>query len=169
MKKIIILMVMFTYTHTSTSKEVEQTNETSTYLNLEYGKIGWFDQEEKNSLYGLEFQNKDTFKWNLDAIYGLSTSQENNKYFYFGINKDWHFKRPIVLSSSLSVGLFDNNQLIDLGHTVEFRTKFTIAYRFKNDHRLGLSIAHLSNSRLSNENPGTEILSMNYIVPLKSK
>jgi len=168
MKKSIILMVILAYPYISFSKEPLLTGEPNLYLNLEYGKIAWFDQEKQNSVYGIEFLKKHTLKWRLDTIFGVTASQENNKYIYFGIHKEWFLSDPVILSSSIGVGLFDNNEKIDLGHAIEFRTKITVAYRLKNNHRLGLSISHLSNSRLSNKNPGTEILSMNYIFPLKS-
>ena len=54
-----------------------------------------------------------------------------------------------------------------LGVTVaEFRTGIELAKRFRTGHRLGVSLAHLSNGSLSDKNPGTETLGLIYSIPL---
>ena len=49
---------------------------------------------------------------------------------------------------------------------MEFRSSLELAYRFDNRARLGLSFYHLSNASLDDNNPGTEVFSLNYSIPL---
>jgi len=56
--------------------------------------------------------------------------------------------------------------LLELGHPIEFKSTLELAYEFENRWRLGLAIYHLSNSRLSSTNPGTETLVATLSVPI---
>jgi hypothetical protein len=169
MKIILIVIIILLYSTTIHSKTKSSLVKPKSYLGLSYGKIALLDNEYKNNNYGIEYIRKKNNKWMLDSLFGISVSNSNNRYVYFGVNRDWKIKGSLVFRSSISVGLFDNNKLIDLGHTVEFQSKFEIAYQFINKHRLGISISHLSNSRLSTKNPGTEAVSFTYTFPLLSK
>jgi lipid A 3-O-deacylase len=40
-----------------------------------------------------------------------------------------------------------------------------LAYRFDDRSRLGLSLSHYSNASLSDKNPGTEAIMINYSIP----
>ncbi len=164
-KSIVLMMILFSFA--SYSEKHQSLNKPESFINIEYGKIAVFDSKFRNSTYGIEYQNRSTIGWNLDNIFGALVSQRHNKYLYYGLNRDWYIKEPFILSTSVSIGLFDNNKLLDLGHTVEFRSKLTIAYELNNFHRFGVSISHLSNSKLSNKNPGTEMLGLNYYFALK--
>ncbi|MDP6622047.1 MAG: acyloxyacyl hydrolase, partial [Alphaproteobacteria bacterium] len=53
----------------------------------------------------------------------------------------------------------------DLGHWIEFRSQLELAYRFDDRSRLGVSLSHISNASLDDNNPGTESLMLNYAVP----
>jgi hypothetical protein len=53
-----------------------------------------------------------------------------------------------------------------MGSTVEFRTQVEIARRFQTGSRLGFAFSHISNANLDDTNPGTEILSLYYAIPL---
>ena len=56
----------------------------------------------------------------------------------------------------------------DLGHELEFRSSIELSYRFDDRTRLGLSFYHLSNANIGDFNPGTEVLSIVYSIPLGS-
>ena len=71
-----------------------------------------------------------------------------------------------MLTPSLAAGLYEDGDGKDLGHIVEFRSSLELAYRFDNRARLGLSFYHLSNASLDDNNPGTEVFSLNYSIPL---
>ncbi len=138
-------------------------------ISLELGKIAFFDAEYKNNQFGIELTQVRQNRWQLHNIYGLMLTQSNNSYLYYGLKRDWPLSRSWWLSTSLSAGLFDNNHRIDLGHSIEFRSKLELVYRWPNQHQLGLAVSHLSNSRMSSKNPGTETVNIIYTFPLLSK
>ena len=87
-------------------------------------------------------------------------------YGYAGVLVDFYMGRRVVLTPSFAAGLYEDGDGKDLGHAVEFRSSMELAYRFDDRSRLGVSFYHLSNAGLSNNNPGTEVLSLNYSIPL---
>ena len=85
-------------------------------------------------------------------------------YGYGGISLDWVFGN-FILTPSFAAGLYLDGDGKDLGHAIEFRSALEVSYQFKIRLRLGLMIYHLSNASLSDNNPGTEVLSLGYSVP----
>ena len=136
-------------------------------LNLTAGIIGVLDGAPKNAnRFGIEYRAKPITSWKIIPAYGYSWSINGTKYIYSDLKHDFNFLNNWVFTFSLGTGLFDNNDNLDLGHAIEFRTGFELTYRFKNDYRLGLSAYHLSNSRLSSKNPGTESIVASLLIPL---
>ena len=138
------------------------------FLNLTMGKLGVFDPDKKNNRYGMEYRGTPITKWALIPSYGISWSTEKSKYLYTELKHDWLFKKHWVFTTSLGVGFFDNSNNIDLGYPIEFRSGFELTFKFENGYRLGFNAYHLSNSRLSSKNPGTESLSISLLIPLHS-
>ena len=87
-------------------------------------------------------------------------------YGYGGFLTDVFLGPRIVLTPSLAFGLYEEGDGKDLGHIVEFRSSVELAYRFDDRSRIGISLYHLSNASLSEDNQGTEILSLSYSIPL---
>jgi hypothetical protein len=85
-------------------------------------------------------------------------------YSYGGIAFDWKLGK-FVFTPSFAAGAYRDGDGKDLGHVVEFRSAIEIAYEFENRHRLGLIFYHLSNASISDNNPGTEVLSLGYSIP----
>ncbi|MBL4661360.1 MAG: acyloxyacyl hydrolase [Alcanivoracaceae bacterium] len=136
-------------------------------LNLTAGKIGVLDSAPKKAnRYGIEYRAKKITKWNIIPAYGYTWSVNGSKYIYSDLKYDWNFKNNLVFTLSLGTGLFDNNNSIDLGHAIEFRSGFELTYRFEQGYRLGLAAYHLSNSRISSKNPGTESIVVSFLMPL---
>ncbi len=99
-------------------------------------------------------------------LVGVSFSTDGAIFGYGGFNIDLYFGRRWVFSPGFAVGAFDEGDGKDLGNTVEFRSGAELAYRFNNRVRLGLALHHISNSSLSDRNPGTEVLVLTYSIPL---
>ena len=104
--------------------------------------------------------------WWFDPFAGLLVTTEGAAYAYAGIALDVVIADRVAITPSAAVGLYHDGGGKDLGHVVEFRTGAEAAYIFNNDHRLGVSFYHLSNAGLGTRNPGTEILQINYSMPL---
>ena len=95
----------------------------------------------------------------------MATS-DGGAYGYGGISFDLFFGRRIVLTPSFAAGYYHEGNGRDLGHEVEFRSGVELAYRFDDRTRLGVLFYHLSNAGLGDHNPGTEVLSLSYSIPL---
>ena len=79
---------------------------------------------------------------------------------HINLSQNW------LMTPSFGGGYYDSNPL-NLGLHGEFRSALEISRRLRNGHRLGLSLAHLSNGSLGDVNPGTETLRLTYSLPLE--
>jgi len=112
-----------------------------------------------------EFRARNKF-WIVKPFAGVMATSDAAFYGYAGLLVDFYFGRRIVLTPSLAAGLYDDGDGKDLGHIVEFRSSIELSWRFDDRSRLGLSFYHLSNASLDDNNPGTEVLSLSYSIPL---
>ncbi len=112
-----------------------------------------------------EFRARNQF-WFFKPFGGLMATSDAAFYGYAGLLVDLYFGRRVVLTPGFAAGLYEDGDGKDLGHIVEFRSAIELAFRFDNRSRLGLSFYHLSNAGLDDNNPGTEVLSLNYSIPL---
>lgn len=103
--------------------------------------------------------------WIFHPFMGAMATTDTALYAYAGIRLDVFLGRRIVISPSFAPGLYHDGDGKDLGHPVEFRSALEIAYRFDDRSRLGLSVYHLSNASLDDNNPGTEVLTLHYSYP----
>ena len=106
--------------------------------------------------------------WIVKPFVGVMGTTDSAFYGYGGFLTDIFFGRRWVLTPSLAVGYYDKGNGFDLGHEIEFRSSIELSYRFDNRTRLGVSFYHLSNASISNTNPGAEVLSIVYSIPLGS-
>ncbi len=145
----------------------ENTHNNSSFVALNSGSISYFEPDIKTNVHGIEYRNKARLKWNIIPAVGYMWSNQHSKYIYVDLKHDWNFKTKWFLTTSLGAGIFHNTHELNLGHPVEFRTGLEVSYELKMGYRLGLTAYHISNSKLSNKNPGTEILVFTIILPLK--
>ena len=134
------------------------------YLTLAAGYYDINDDRDAAEIRA-EFRAGNKF-WIFKPFGGLMGTSDKAFYGYAGFLVDLYFGRRIVLTPSLAAGLYEDGDGKDLGHIVEFRSSIELAWRFDNRARLGLSFYHLSNASLDDNNPGTEVLSLNYSIPL---
>ncbi len=69
-----------------------------------------------------------------------------------------------ILTPSFGTGYYQDGDGKKLGNSIEFRSTLEISYQLKNNNRIGLSLGHISNANLGDNNPGVEILSLSYQV-----
>ena len=104
--------------------------------------------------------------WFLHPFAGGMGTSAGSGYAYAGLRADLFLGRRVVLSGAEAVGAYIRGGGQDLGSVLEFRSAAEIAYRFDNRGRLGIAFYHLSNASLGRINPGTEVLSLFYAIPL---
>ncbi|OFW82966.1 MAG: hypothetical protein A2018_00810 [Alphaproteobacteria bacterium GWF2_58_20] len=96
---------------------------------------------------------------------GMLTT-DRGLYGYAGVGLDFHPGENFYVFPNLAAGLYANGDGKDLGHEVEFRTGVEMGVDLSEGRRIGLAIHHISNAGLGDKNPGTEILSLTYSLPL---
>ena len=131
------------------------------------GGIGYYDiNDDKDAgAFHLELIGGEKL-WVFKPFIGVMGTTDSALYGYAGIRLDVYFGRRWVVTPSFAPGLYHDGDGKDLGHAIEFRSAFEVAYRFDDRSRLGLSLYHLSNAGLDDNNPGTEVLTLHYSYPL---
>ena len=105
-------------------------------------------------------------EWYVKPFAGVMATTDAAAYAYGGFLLDVYFGRRIVFTPNVAVGLYADGDGKELGNTVEFRSGVELAYRLDSRARLGVAFHHISNASLSDNNPGTETLTLTFSLPL---
>lgn len=133
-------------------------------LGLSVGAAGIRDSLHL-SFFGLDYTFP-TRWWVLSPHAGLIITTQTAFYAYTGLGVEFCPAPRWMIIPRLSVGYYQNFCDQGLGNNIEFFSTLEVAYRFKDQSRLGLVLGHMSNARLGAENPGTEFLFLTYTIPL---
>ncbi len=123
------------------------------------------NDDETAGQFNLEFRS-DWDDWYVKPFAGIMATTDAAYYGYGGFLLDIYFGNRIVFTPNVAVGLYADGDGKDLGSTIEFRSGVELAYRFDNRARLGLAFHHISNAHISENNPGTETLTLTFSLPL---
>lgn len=137
------------------------------FLTVAVGAYDLVQDHDQAAEFRAEYRS-DKKIWIVKPFVGVMGTTDSAVYGYGGFLVDVFFGKRWVLTPSLAVGYYDKGNGLDLGHEVEFRSSIELSYRFDNRTRLGLSFYHLSNASIGDINPGTEVLSIVYSIPLGS-
>ena len=138
------------------------------FLALGAGYYDVYQKKHKATEFRAEYRSGEKI-WIFKPLLGVMGTSDTAIYGYGGFLVDVFFGRRFVLTPSLSAGYYENGDGRDLGYGLEFRSSIEFSYRFDNRARLGLAFYHLSNANLGDFNPGTEVLSVLYSIPLSSR
>jgi hypothetical protein len=130
--------------------------------------LGYYDihqQDDEAADFRLEYRS-DLALWIFRPWLGLEVTSDGAVYGLGGFLADIALGPRVRLTPSLGAGAYHNGDGKDLGHAVQFRSQIELGYRFESGQRLAIAFSHISNASLSNQNPGTEILTLYYMVPL---
>lgn len=130
--------------------------------------VGYFDivQDKDQAVEFRAEYRSDRKLWIFKPFIGAMGTTDSAVYVYGGVLVDLFFGRRWVLTPNFAAGYYDEGDGRDLGHELEFRSSLELSYRFDNRTRLGLSFYHMSNASIGDSNPGTEVLSIVYSIPL---
>jgi hypothetical protein len=118
------------------------------------------------AFWGLEFRPGFRFH-RIGTWFFFGTGEGETHYASAGILADFPLGERWMITPAFGAGYYrEGEDGLILGHETEFRSSLEVSWRFKNGHRLGLKFAHLSNGSLSDINPGTESLQVNWLIPL---
>jgi hypothetical protein len=129
---------------------------------------GWYDFNDDQDAIDLRVEYRSGHKifGRVKPWIGLEVTSDVAAYGVGGILADIFFGRRIVLTPSFGVGVYTDGDGKDLGSAVEFRSQLELGYRFDDRSRLALAVSHISNAHLTEQNPGTEIATIYYHLPL---
>lgn len=135
------------------------------FLTFAVGAFDLVQDHDQAAEFRAEYRS-DKKIWIFKPFIGAMGTTDSAFYGYGGFLVDVFFGRRWVLTPSLAAGYYSKGNGLDLGHEVEFRSSIELSYRFDDRTRLGLSFYHLSNASIGSDNPGAEVLSIVYSIPL---
>ena len=98
---------------------------------------------------------------------GIEATSQGSLWGGGGLLYNLDISDKLRLTPSLGLGLYTKGGSdIDLDSLLQFKTQIEASYKLKSESRIGLSLSHMSNGSLGNSNPGTEVISINYQIPL---
>jgi len=136
-------------------------------ISLSAGKIGVSDSLDEDNYLALEYLLPAKTPLRLTPALGLGAAEDGSVYVYADLKRHFRLSQRWLVTPSLGAGLYDGGDEVDLGHVVEFKSGLELGYEFDTGLRLGLGFFHISNSSISNNNPGTEILAGSVSLPLR--
>lgn len=133
------------------------------------GGIGYFDFDDDDDAvdFRLEYRGGRKFFGFVKPWLGAEATSEGALFGVGGIHADFALGDHFVLTPSFGAGLYHEGGGKDLGNTVQFRSQLELGYQWDSGHRLSLAISHISNASLGDDNPGAEIISVYYHVPVR--
>jgi hypothetical protein len=99
----------------------------------------------------------------LKPFYGAMINGDDGKYFYSGLRKDIVLSNKTYLTPSFAIGYYDQGKSKDLGYDLEFRSQLEISFKLESMNRIAISINHISNASLGEQNPGVESMVISFI------
>lgn len=130
--------------------------------------VGYYDifDDHDAADFRIEYRPGAAIIWELRPWLGAEVTSDGGLYGGGGFLYDFHLGNNWILTPSLGAGLYADGGGKDLGNAVEFRSMLELGYQFENASRVSAGISHISNASLGDRNPGTEIMSVYYHIPV---
>lgn len=136
------------------------------YVSLSLGYYDILDDQEAAD-FRAEYRWDKPCLWKLSPFVGVEANSDGSLWGGAGLYSDVFLSDNLYLTPSVGVGAYnDGGSGKDLGHTIEFRSQLELGYEFDSLRRLSVGFGHISNAGLDDNNPGTEILSLYYHIPI---
>lgn len=137
--------------------------EDTAYLAVGVGEYDIFHNNQAGDFF-MEYRAQQV--WVIHPKLGVEFTTDGAVFGYGGFHFDIPLGKKIVMVIGSAVGYYSDGNGKKLGNNVEFRSGGEFDYQFSNGPRLGVGLVHISNAGLGTHNPGTEILSLVYSIPL---
>lgn len=122
--------------------------------------------EDKASVVGgIEYRARPLL-WKFYPHVGGFVSHRGAVYGYAGVGIDLPLTDWVLIRGNTAIGAYGQGDDRDLGSVVEFRSGLELVFTLPNESQIGVAFHHLSNAGLDDRNPGTEIATVSYSVPL---
>jgi len=136
------------------------------FVTIGLGYYDWHQKDAEAVDFRLEYRHDEKI-WIFKPYAGIEGTSDGAVYGLGGFMVDIFFGRRVVVTPSIAAGLYFEGDGKDLGSPIEFRSQIELAYRFNDRSRLGLAVSHISNAGIGDDNPGTEIVTLYYSIPLE--
>jgi hypothetical protein len=93
---------------------------------------------------------------------GVSGTSDGNVWVYGSLRFDWRLDGRWTVTPQVGASLYEDDDGLDLGGPLEFRSGLELTYRLARGARLGFVFYHLSNARIYDDNPGSNSLVVTY-------
>jgi lipid A 3-O-deacylase len=134
-------------------------------LSLSAGYYGILDDDGAAD-FRAEYRWAAPLVWQIKPFAGVEATSEGALYGLGGILLDLAVNPHWYLTPSFGAGFYSDGGGNDLGYALEFRSQLEVAYEFDSRDRLSLGFSHISNASLGDRNPGVEVLSLYYHMPI---
>ena len=132
-----------------------------------FGAIGIGEGDVSSALAGIEVRFPDN--WNrIRPWLGTGAANDGTWFVGAGLVYDFHPSSDWVISIGSGPTYYDSNDR-NLGLDLEFYSFIEGTRRFGNGMRVGARVGHLSNAGFGDRNPGTEVMTLVFVVPITSE
>lgn len=136
-------------------------------VKLGVGYSHLFDKDESDKITGLiEYNWGHEYALGLSPFAAFQADVDGAMWAGLGLDRDFRVTDKIIFTPSFAPGLYRDGGGYDLGGALEFRTGVELAYEFPTKGRAAVQLSHMSNANIYDENPGTNLLTLNYSFPL---
>lgn len=116
--------------------------------------------------YGIEYRFHSLTQFDLVPVAGIMSAANGAKFVYGDLRRTFRISNNWSVRGSFGVGRYDPDDIIDLGHLLEFRSGLMIACHLPADFDVELAVYHFSNGGIGHTNPGTEAIVLSVSMPL---
>ena len=165
MAKAVVLSLLLVSILQSKIAFAQDAGQDPSFVSLGVGVYDVIEGADRAADFRLEYRHRKGL-WIFKPWAGIEATSDGAFYGVVGFYSDFYFGRRIVVSPSVGTGAYHDGGGLDLGSVFEIRSQLEIAYRFNDRSRLGVAVSHISNASVSDRNPGTEIVTVYYSLPL---
>lgn len=135
-------------------------------IKLGVGYANAFDEEDNSTDFKVDLRSNWAWFGMIDPFVAFEANTDGGLFGGVGLTGDIHLTPQWIITPSFAAGLYEEGSSVDLGGTAQFRTGVELGYQFPTAGRVGIELTHMSNFGLYDDNPGTEVISINYHMPL---
>ncbi len=135
-------------------------------IKLGIGYANAFDEEDNSTDFKVDLRSNWGWLGMIDPFVAFEANTDGGLFGGVGLTGDVHLTPQWLIIPSFAGGFYEEGNSVDLGGTAQFRSGIELAYQFPTAGRVGIELTHMSNFGMYDDNPGTEVVSLNYHMPL---
>lgn len=132
-----------------------------------YLSVGKFDATRKRPKWLWQMEHRPGYLCSkVRPFISLFLTEDQSIFVSTGLVLDIFLLKSVVFTPSFGPGIYFQGKGKNLYHPFTLRSGVELAIRFPNYSRIGVQLLHISNAGLTKKNPGSEILTLFYAIPL---